>query len=135
MKRATELPYNVELRFFRQAEIPMWEYSPKGGCWIVKLYKDKSINEKWEQLLFACIGERFNDLNVIGVVLSLRMTVDIIQVWIKDQSKGTSKSEISTTFRDVLGLDFTRTMVYFKDHKKSIVVSAQPHTENRTILP
>jgi translation initiation factor 4E len=122
LRKPTELPRNIELKFFRKYEIPMWEDSPNGGCWIVKLSMHKSINQKWERLLFACIGEHFNDLNVIGVVLSLRAGEDILEVWIKDKSKEDSKLAISKKMKELLNVDFTKVPIYYKENKKSILV-------------
>lgn len=97
----------------------MWESSPRGGCWVVKLWKDRSVDLKWEQLLLACIGERFNDLNVIGVVLSLRFSVDIIQLWMKEKQK----AEVFGALLEVLGLNARDAVIYYKEHGKSMVVS------------
>ena len=122
LQRPSEQYREIELKFFRKHEVPMWEHSPNGGCWIVQLPKSRSIDEKWERLLFACIGEQFNDLNVIGVVLSLRPTVNIIQLWLKDSKKDGSLLEVSRKLRDVLKLDVTRELLYYKEHNKSIKV-------------
>ena len=124
MQRPSELYREIELKFFRKHEVPMWEHSPEGGCWILQLPKSRSIDEKWERLLFACIGEHFDDLNVIGVVLSLRATVNIIQVWVKDSKKEASLRDISRKMRVLLSLDPTHEVIYYKDHHKSIQASA-----------
>ena len=101
----------------------MWEDSPKGGCWIVTLPLNKNINVKWERLLLACIGEHFNDLNVVGVVLSLRTNEEIIQLWLKDTKLESSKLEASKKLKELLEIDFTNIHIYFKDHEKSMIVS------------
>jgi len=121
IKRPNEMPVNVELRFFRKTEVPMWEHSPKGGCWIVKFWKDQNINQKWEKLLFACIGERFNDLNVIGVVLSIRPKTNILQVWLKDRGLEGDSMHVLKIMQDVLGADFSKDMIYFKDNHKAMI--------------
>ena len=78
MKSAQEMPREIDLFFFRDKEVPMWEESPKGGIWITKVKKDDDVDKMWEALLLALIGEQFGELNVIGVSLSLRAKEKLI---------------------------------------------------------
>ena len=65
MKKPTEIPREIDLFFFREGEIPMWEVSgfirftlkesPNGGIWITKIKKDDNVNKMWESLLLALI--------------------------------------------------------------------------------
>ena len=66
------MPREVDLFFFRDEEVPMWEESPNGGIWIIKVRKDDNVDLMWEKLLFALIGEQFEEPKVIGAGLSLR---------------------------------------------------------------
>ena len=38
----------------------------------------ESLNMAWESLIFACLGETFEDTNVIGVVVGLRERKNIL---------------------------------------------------------
>lgn len=42
--------------------------------------------KKWH--ILACIGEEFEDSNVIGVVLSLRERRNLLEIWLKDKREG-----------------------------------------------
>ena len=45
----------------------------------------ESLNRGWEALLLALIGEELEDYNVIGIVLSLRYSTNVIEVWLRDR--------------------------------------------------
>ena len=82
--------------------MPMWEKSPEGATFILKLDRDFSkLDLYWEKLLFMCIGEFygesqsdlgqdkevFMDMNIIGVGISLRQSNSVLlEVWIKRTS-------------------------------------------------
>ena len=57
MKSAQEMPKDIDLFFFREGEIPMWEESPLGGIWITKVRREDDVDNMWESLLLALIGE------------------------------------------------------------------------------
>lgn len=68
MKRPSEMPREVDLFFFRESEVPMWEVSfnfiliviqesPEGGVWIIKIKRDDNIDKMWESTCFALIGK------------------------------------------------------------------------------
>ena len=84
LKKPSDMPREIDLFFFRHNEIPMWEESPSGGIWILKVKKDDNVNKMWEAMLFALIGEQIEEPNVIGASLSLRTKERLIQVWLKD---------------------------------------------------
>ena len=66
------MPREVDIFFFRDGEVPMWEQSPQGGIWIIKVKKEDDVDLMWESTLLALVGEQFNESNVIGASLSLR---------------------------------------------------------------
>jgi len=72
MKTVQEMPREIDLFFFRDGEVPMWEESPQGGIWITKCRKEDDVDKMWEAILLSLIGEQFKEPNVIGVSLSLR---------------------------------------------------------------
>ena len=67
--KPSELAREFDCFFFRADEVPMWEESPKGGLWILKVKKDDNIDRMWETLLFSAVGEQFESREVIGVSL------------------------------------------------------------------
>jgi len=114
------MPREVDLFFFRDKEVPMWEESPKGGIWITKVKKDDDVDKMWEALLLALIGEQFGELNVIGVSLSLRAKEKLIQIWLKDATDQKMKARVANRMRSFLNLGADMTTLYFKDHQNSI---------------
>mmetsp|Transcript_34827 Transcript_34827/g.26001 ORF Transcript_34827/g.26001 Transcript_34827/m.26001 type:complete len:172 (-) Transcript_34827:339-854(-) len=84
MKRPSEMAREIDLYFFREGEVPMWEDSPFGGIWILKVKKEDDIDKMWELLLMALIGEQFEEPKVIGLGLSLRTKERLLEVWLKD---------------------------------------------------
>ena len=57
MKKPTEMPREIDIHFFRDNLVPMWEDSPEGGIVILKIKKDDNIDKMWESILFAMIGK------------------------------------------------------------------------------
>lgn len=72
MKKPSEMPREIDIHFFRDNIVPMWEDSPEGGIVILKVKKDDNIDIMWESILLNMIGEQFEEPNVIGASLSLR---------------------------------------------------------------
>jgi translation initiation factor 4E len=57
MKKPSEMPREIDLFFFREGEVPMWEESPNGGIWIIKIKKEDNVNKMWESLLLSLISK------------------------------------------------------------------------------
>ena len=119
MRSAEAMPREVDLFFFRDGQVPMWEESPNGGVWINKIKKEDDTDRMWEALLLAMIGEQF-DPAVIGVSLSLRTKEKLIQVWLKDARDKDIKTQVSNRMRHFMKLDPNSTTLYFKEHQNSI---------------
>ena len=73
---------------FRKEKKPLWEVNliiqkyQHGGTWILsfKRKEEEDLNKKWEMLLLATIGEQFDTTDVIGIVLSKRHKVFILNL-------------------------------------------------------
>jgi Eukaryotic initiation factor 4E len=59
MKKPSEMPREIDLFFFREGEVPMWEESPNGGIWIIKIKKEDNVNKMWESLLLSLISNPY----------------------------------------------------------------------------
>ena len=88
MKRPSEIKSHTDIFMFRDNEMPMWEKSPKGSTLIIKIERDNPhLSIYWEKLLFMCVGEAMEDLNIIGVAISLRRNnCALLEIWNKDLS-------------------------------------------------
>jgi len=120
LKRPTELSKECNYQMFRAGMKPMWESFPKGGCFIKKVRKaDPSLNRMWEELLFATIGEAFEDPDVVGVVLSTRPKEDILSIWNMDHQNQGLRSKIGEKLKEIWELD-PNTPIEYKNHSASM---------------
>ena len=76
--------------------------------------------------MLACIGEEFEDSNVIGVVLSLRERRNLLEIWLKDRRES-EKIRIGEKLRVVLDMDPENLTFFFKEHSKSLTVKHYIH--------
>lgn len=120
MKKPTEMPREIDIHFFRNNLVPMWEDSPEGGIVILKIKKDDNVDKMWESILFAMIGEQFEEPKVIGASLSLRTKERLLQVWLSDGRNDRVRTNVSNKIRHFLGLDPANVTLYYKEHIKSI---------------
>lgn len=116
------MPREIDIFFFREGEVPMWEESPQGGTWIDKVKKEDDIDHMWEGVLFALIGEQFEEPNVIGASLSLRTKERLLMIWLKDGTNERVRTNVSNKLRHFLKLDPKSVTLYYKEHGKSIKV-------------
>ena len=54
------MPREIDIHFFRDNLVPMWEDSPEGGIVILKIKKDDNIDKMWESILFSMIGKSYS---------------------------------------------------------------------------
>ncbi|KAI9292995.1 translation initiation factor eIF4e [Neoconidiobolus thromboides FSU 785] len=75
------------IHFFKKGVKPIWE-DPKnenGGSWSYRMPKDQSV-KIWPELLMLCVGRILDEAftqgdSLIGVSISSRWNLDIIQIW------------------------------------------------------
>ncbi|CAD8086744.1 unnamed protein product [Paramecium primaurelia] len=119
--RPSEIDIDNKIMLFRKGHRPMWEECLEGGTWIIHFKKRENelLNKKWEALVFACIGEEFDDDNVIGVVLSIRERRNLLEIWLKDRRES-EKLRIGEKLRVALEMDPNNLTFFFKEHNKSL---------------
>lgn len=117
MQAPDNIPKDHNIYMFRNDLIPAWETFPNGGCWIIKVRKHNGvINRLWEELCFACIGEWFNDSDVVGITLATRLKDDNISVWNRGPDTNVS---IGEKLKEILNLDES-TQVEYKAFKSAM---------------
>lgn len=97
VKRPSQLNRDVNLYLFRDQPncAPMWEAFPQGGCWILKIKKKANVLGKmWQDLVFAAIGEAFEQLDVVGIAMAIRSKEDMLSVWNADNSDDNTRFAI-----------------------------------------
>jgi len=120
LKRPNELSKECNYHLFRSGMKPMWESFPKGGCFIKKVKKSEpSLSRMWEELLFATIGESFEDPDVVGVVLSTRPKEDILSIWNMDHQNQSLRLKIGEKLKEIWELD-PNTPIEYKNHSASM---------------
>lgn len=120
LKKPDAITKSHNLFMFRHNYTPAWETFPKGGTWIIKVRKKNGvISRLWEEVLFACIGELFEEPDLVGVMLSIRLREDLISVWNKDNSNPGVLFNIGEKLREILNLDES-TQIEYKSFKSAI---------------
>lgn len=123
LKPTNEIDRNNDIGLFKKGYQPLWESCPDSGFWFYRFKQtddEKDINYKWERILFSLIGEQFDEVNILGAVLSIRGRETIIELWFNYFGYEKIKNNVAKKFREVLSIDSGET-VYFKDNKQSIV--------------
>ena len=123
LKPTNEIDRNNDIGLFTKGYQPLWESCPDSGFWFYRFKRtddEKDINYKWERILFSLIGEQFDEVNILGAVLSIRGRETIIELWFNYFGYEKIKNNVAKKFREVLSIDSGET-VYFKDNKQSIV--------------
>lgn len=122
MKEINDIDRNNDIALFKKGYQPLWENCPDSGYWFYRFKKEdqKEINYKWEKVLFAMIGEEFNEIHILGAVLSIRGRETIIELWFNYFGYEKIKTHVATKFREILGLE-SNDNLYFKDNKQSLM--------------
>lgn len=125
MKRPSSLDLDVNLYLFRDGSYtPMWECFPNGGCWILKIRKKRDsgasvLGKIWQDLVFAAVGERFDEPDVVGISVSIRKQEDLISVWNADNRNDEIRFRIGEKLKEILELE-PSTLIEYKHHSSSI---------------
>ena len=120
LKNIKDISRNADISLFKKGYLPLWENSPDSGYWFHRFNEEeeKDINFQWEKIIFALIGEQFDEANILGAVLSIRGKESIIQLWFNYFGYEQIKDNVSEKFKKILGFD--NQVIYFKDNKQSI---------------
>eukprot|EP01062_Namystynia_karyoxenos_P032531 TRINITY_DN23_c0_g1_i1.p3 TRINITY_DN23_c0_g1~~TRINITY_DN23_c0_g1_i1.p3 ORF type:complete len:204 (+),score=70.46 TRINITY_DN23_c0_g1_i1:115-726(+) len=134
IKRPSNLEFGANYHAFKRGIKPMWEdpANKEGGRWVISLQgreDPERVNEIWEHLLLAMIGEYLEDGcepvaggHVTGAVLGRRKQGVKLAVWMRcspkqgDEQRGALQA-LGKRLREVLNLkDDTR--LEFIDHEE-----------------
>ena len=120
LKNIKDISRNADISLFKKGYLPLWENSPDSGYWFHRFNEEeeKDINFQWEKIIFALIGEQFDEANILGAVLSIRGKETIIQLWFNYFGYEQIKDNVFEKFKKILGFD--NQIIYFKDNKQSI---------------
>jgi translation initiation factor 4E len=73
----------------------------------------------WEELVFAAIGEVFEDSDVVGVVLSIRPKEDALSIWNNDHANLSLRNKIGEKLKEIWELP-ADSQIEYKNHSASI---------------
>ncbi|MES1918434.1 hypothetical protein MHBO_000404 [Bonamia ostreae] len=120
LKRPSELVSKDNYMFFRDGLIPAWENFPNGGCWIIKVSKNNGLIDRiWEEIIFAAACEKFLDLDMIGIMVSIRGREDKISIW----NRGSKVLNNGERLRKILNLD-PETHLQYQSFSHAVEVGA-----------
>lgn len=121
LKSASEIERNTDISLFKQGYKPLWENCPNSGILFVRYKKNEEcydLDLKWEKLLFALIGEQFEDNSILGCTLSIRGRETIMEVWFTYNKNETLKNLLVLKMTTLVDLD--KQTVFFKDNSQSL---------------
>jgi hypothetical protein len=124
IKPASEVERNTDLALFKSDKKPLWECCPEGACLFIRFGKNEEdyvIDIIWEKLIFALIGEQFDDSNIIGALLSVRGRETIIELWFTFNNNEAVKTDITDKMTLLLQLA-PANKIYFKDNNSALKV-------------
>jgi len=120
LKKPDDIPKGYNLSLFRHNHVPAWESFPRGGAWIIKVRKKNGvISRLWEELVFACIGELFEEPDLVGVMLSSRGREDLLSIWNLDNTNPEIRFKIGEKAKEILNLDES-TQIEYKSFKTAM---------------
>jgi translation initiation factor 4E len=74
------------------------------------------LDRLWEQLVFALIGEEFEDPDVVGIVVQIRVKEDVLSVWLADKAP---KFRVGEKLKQILHLG-PSTVIEYKNNRSSM---------------
>ncbi|GMK57704.1 hypothetical protein CspeluHIS016_0405380 [Cutaneotrichosporon spelunceum] len=94
----------------------IWEEIPNGGKFTIRLLHPVTP-VLYESLLFALIGDQFDESdNVVGCVLSVRQTEDILSVWVEEEGDSVRSGALREEILSLLSLPST-TLCEYRSNK------------------
>ena len=134
LKTIDQLDRNNDIALFKKGYQPLWESCKDGGFWFYRFTRTRDpnvINYYWEKIIFALIGEQFDEPNILGAILSIRGRETIIELWVNYFQSETIKNKVAEKFRALLNSEVAINF-YFKDimqsiHDKSTLKGAETH--------
>lgn len=134
LKSASEIDRNTDVSLFKKPFLPLWENCPNSGVLFIRFKKNEdqiALDLQWEKLLFALIGEQFEEINILGATLSIRGRETIIELWFNFNKNDVLKAEIGIKLKNILNIDDSN-LIYFKDnslslHDKSTLKNAETY--------
>ena len=120
LKNIKDISRNADISLFKKGYLPLWENCPDSGYWFHRFNEEeeKDVNYQWEKIVFALIGEQFDEANILGAVLSIRGKETIIQLWFNYFGYEQIKDNVFEKFKKILGIE--KPMIFFKDNKQSM---------------
>ena len=121
LKPIDKMEKNNDIAIFKKGYKPIWESCVDGGMWFYRFTnpKEQEVNYIWEKIVFALIGEQFDEPNILGVLLSIRSKETIIELWINYFNNDIIKNKVVDKFAEILSID-VKEKIFFKDIKKSM---------------
>lgn len=122
MKPAMLMERNIDISLFKHGYKPLWENCPNSGLIFIRYKKNeecKEIDLKWEKILFALVGEQFDEPLILGTTLSIRGRETIIELWFTYNKNDKLKNSLIAKFKDLLEFS-SDANIYFKDNSLSV---------------
>ncbi|ORX34590.1 translation initiation factor eIF 4e-like domain-containing protein [Kockovaella imperatae] len=123
-----ELPAVTDLLVFvgRIGRPGVWEEMRDGGKFTLRLAHPVTPL-LFETLLFSLLGDQFDDADaVVGCVLSVRQTEDIMSVWVEEEGEGVKSGALREKILSLLSLP-PGTNCEYKSNRALLDAASKPH--------
>lgn len=133
VKGANDLNSGSNYHLFKEGIEPKWEdpANARGGKWVlqIKTKKKTQINQFWLWSVLACIGASFDDdTQIVGVVVSIRKSMDKIALWTNDASDQNAVTRIGRQFKEILGVTMK---LGYQAHADALQYNSSYNNKNR----
>lgn len=73
----------------------------------------------WQDLVIACLGENFDEPDVVGISVCIRRNEDLLSVWNTDNRNDAIRFRIGEKLKEILDLEAS-TVIEYKHHAESM---------------
>ena len=77
------------------------------------------LGKMWQDMVFATVGEVFEEPDVVGISVCIRKNEDLISVWNADSRNSDIKFKIGEKMKEILDLE-PNTVIEYKYHAESM---------------
>lgn len=131
LRPISELPVISDYHIFRAGIKPTYEdpANVNGGKWQIRLKKGLSARI-WEMLVLAIVGDQFSEIGdeLCGAVMSSRAQEDVLSIWNKTASNGSTNLKIRNTIKNILNLGAEMNCEYITHNERQVQQQTQAHT-------
>jgi len=125
--KPSKMENNANQHLFKKDIKPMWEdaANARGGKWIIVIKDKQFLDNCWENLVLAMVGETLEGgEEICGAVVSRRKSGDKIAIWNKNKTKEDVILAMGRKIKAALGLEERKMKMVYQYHEDSLKTGA-----------